>query len=611
MPKTLGAILAIAFFFVLPADGQVKKKESKSTSNSSAVLNPAQKPALDGLDQFIEQVMKDWKVPGLGISVVQDGKVILTKGYGYRDVDKKLPVTPTTLFCIASMTKSFVVTELGTLVDEGKLDWDKPVYDYLQDFRMYDPVVTERLTTRDLVTHRSGLPRHDLTWYSNADITRKELIKRLRYLAPNKDLRERFQYNNLMFMTAGYLGGVLNGTDWETAVHQRVLLPLSMTNTNFSVLDSQKTADFAEPYRKAKEEVKQVPFYVQGAVGPAGEINTTADDIGHYLLFQLNKGKYGDKQILSENNAIQMQSPQMVVPGAPRFPELGESSYGMGFGVTHYRGHKMVNHGGAIDGFRSEIAFLPNEKIGVVVFVNLDGTAMPNVVVYNVLDRLLGLEPVPWNRRFLDIEEKEKQSEEEGKKQGFTAPKSGTHPSHDLKDYVGEYENPGYGRVTIEAQGDGFQMKINRLSAPLKHFHYDVFAVPEDPLDPLEKEKVMFHSDVKGDITSLSMAAEPNVSDIVFTRVAEARMREKSFLEPFTGQYELPGNVLNVALRGEHALVASTPGQPPRELIPQHGMFFDLQGLSGVSIEFKPDASGKVTEAVFYQGGDALVIKKK
>ena len=603
-PKYFLLVLAI-LTAVSPAVAQRKK------ALPAAKVAEPQKGNLDGLDDFITGAMKDWKAPGLAIAVVQDGKVVLLKGYGYRDVSKQLPITPNTLFCIASMTKSFVVTELGTLVDEGKLDWDKPVYDYLPDFRMYDPVVTQRLTARDLVTHRSGLPRHDLTWYSNADITRKEMVERLRYLPPSKDLRQTFQYNNLMFMTAGYLGGVLHGTTWEEAVRQRVLLPLGMTNTNFSVLDSEKSADFAQPYRKVKEEVKQIPFYVQGAVGPAGEINTTAEDISHYLLFQLNKGKYGEKQILSESNAVQMQSPQMVIQGTPQFAELGENSYGMGFGITYYRGHKMVTHGGAIDGFRSELAFLPNEKIGVVVFVNLDGTSLPNVVVYNVLDRLLGLEPVAWNQRFLDIEKKRKQSEEEAKQRGFTAPKSGTHPSHDLKEYLGEYENPGYGRVTIEAQGDGFQMKLNRLSAPLKHFHYDVFAIPEDPLNPLEQEKVMFQTDVKGDIRSLSMTLEPNVPDIVFTRVAEARMREKAFLEAFVGQYELPGNVLNIALQGEHSLVAHTPGQPVRGLTPRSGTLFDVQGLSGVSIEFKMDASGKVTEAVFYQGGSALVIKKK
>jgi len=608
MKKILTLLLTTLFLLQLPAFSQDKKKASASTAKTASATP---KPVLEGLDEYIAQVMKDWKVPGLAIAVVQDGKVILTKGYGYRDVDKKLPVTPNTLFGIASMTKSFVVTELGTLVDEGKLDWDKPVYDYLQDFRMYDPVVTERLTTRDMVTHRSGLPRHDVTWYSNADITRKEMIERMRYLAPSKDLRERFQYNNLMYMTAGYLGGVLNGTDWETAVRQRVLTPLAMNNTNFSVMDSQKTADFALPYRKVKDDVKQIPFYVQGAVGPAGEINTTAEDISHYLLFQLNKGKYGEKQVLSESNAVQMQSPQMVVAGTPQFPELGESSYGMGFGITQYRGHKMVTHGGAIDGFRSEIAFLPNENAGVVVFVNLDGTSMPNVVTYNVLDRLLGLDQVAWNQRLLEIEKKLEQSEEEAKKRGFTAPIPGTHPSHELTAYVGEYENSGYGRVSVESKGEAFTIKLNRLSAPLKHFHYDVFEVPEDGMNALEQTKVLFHTNVKGEVSSLSITLEPNVPDIVFERVAEARMREKSFLLGFTGQYELPGSVLTVAFRGEHTLIASTPGQPPRELIPRQGTLFEVQGISGASIEFKTDASGKVTEAVFSQGGTVSVIKKK
>src|SRR5271165_2362378 len=170
---------------------------------ATATLAAAQKPTLaaapnlDGFDDFAKLALQDWKCDGFAIAVIQDGKVILSKGYGLRDVKKNLPVTEKTLFAIGSATKSFTVTAMGTLVDQGKLDWDKPVRDYLPDFRLWDQFATERMTPRDLVTHRSGLPRHDLMWY-NSPFSREELFARLRYLEPNKDFRTTFQYQNLM-----------------------------------------------------------------------------------------------------------------------------------------------------------------------------------------------------------------------------------------------------------------------------------------------------------------------------------------------------------------------------------------------------------------------------
>jgi len=171
---------------------------------------------LGDLDAFVDQIMKDWKVPGLAVAVIQDGKVIFTKGYGYRDVDKKLRVTPQTLFAIGSITKSFTVTAMGMLVDDGKLDWDAPVRNYLPGFKLYDPVASERMTPRDLITHRSGLPRHDLVWYSS-NFTRADMVRRLQYLEPSKDFRSAYQYNNLMFMTAGYLVGQVAGATWGSS----------------------------------------------------------------------------------------------------------------------------------------------------------------------------------------------------------------------------------------------------------------------------------------------------------------------------------------------------------------------------------------------------------
>ncbi len=572
----------------------------------------AQEAALESLDATVVQVMQEWKVPGLALGIVRGGKVVLVKGYGWRDLPKRLPVTPKTLFAVGSITKSFTVTALGMLVDEGKLDWDKPVREYLPAFRLEDPVASERITPRDLVTHRSGLPRHDMLWYSS-DFPREDVVRRLRYLEPNKDLRTTYQYNNLMFMTAGYLAGALSGKTWEEVVRERILAPLDMRDTNLSVLDSQKAEDFARPYKYAKGEVIEIPFYVQGAVGPAGEVNSCVDDLVRYLLFHLSLGMSGDRQLLSERNAREMQSPQMVIQGAPRYPELGESSYGMAWAINTYRGHKMVSHGGAIDGFTAHFSFMPRESLGVVVLTNLnaDRNAVPTIVTYNVFDRLLGLDQIPWNRRLLSDVEKAEQSEEAAKKKGYTPRKPGTHPSHSPGEYAGEYQNAGYGTVTIAGDGDHLKMSFNRLTSPLEHFHYDVFRVPENPRDPLENRKVMFTMDLNGDLDGLVFPLDPNVKPVLFTRMAEKVMREKSFLEPLTGQYQIGAQTVTVSLQGGDTLILSISGQPARELVPRHGMVFDLKGLSGFSVEFKKDAAGKVIEAVFYQPNGTFVAERK
>jgi CubicO group peptidase (beta-lactamase class C family) len=210
-----------------------------SAPPATSVSTQGTNPSLDGLDEFINQTMKDWKVPGMALAVIQGGKVTLLKGYGYRDLEKELAVTPSTLFAIGSITKFFTVTTLGMEMDEGKVDWDKPVRDYLPTFKMYTPDLAEQMTVRDLITHRSGLPRHDLVWYTS-DFSREDLLRRLQYLEPSKPLRTTFQYNNLMFMTARYIAGQLNGTIWEDAITQRVFKPLGMTGTNFSELETQK-----------------------------------------------------------------------------------------------------------------------------------------------------------------------------------------------------------------------------------------------------------------------------------------------------------------------------------------------------------------------------------
>ena len=285
----------------------------------------------------------------------------------------------------------------------------------------------------------------------------------------------------------------------------------------------------------------------------------------------------------------------------------------MGFFLSTYRGHKQVEHGGNIDGFSANFAFLPADQIGVVVLTNLDGTPVPAIVTRNVFDRLLGLDQVPWNQRMLAAEKGGKNAEQEAKNKGYTTRRAGTHPSHDLKEYAGDYSNPGYGTVTIEPSGESFKLTLNKITRPLEHYHYNQFQVPADPLDPFQKSKVVFFTGMDGDIASLSMPLQPDVKDIVFTRLPDRQLTQRSFIEGFTGEYEIAGapQPLKVSLRGENSLILSFPGQPDYKLNAKRGTTFQVGDLAGVTMEFKRDAQGKVSEAVLNQLGTVLVLKRK
>lgn len=582
----------------------------KKVAAPPAQVDPASK--LQGLDDLAAQAMQEWKVPGLALGIVKDGKVIYAKGYGFRDVEHKLPVNTDTLFPIGSISKSFTSLAFAMLNDEGKVDWDKPVRTYLPEFQLYDPVASERATPRDLFAHRTGLPRHDIVWYSS-DFSRADMVSRLRYLKPSKDFRSAYQYNNLTVMTMGYLEGKITGLGWEGTIREKIFTPLGMTHSDLSVEDIEKTDNHALPYELKKEVVTQVPFHNIDAIGPAGSINSNIADMSHYLTFQLGDGKYEGKQLVSESNLRLMHSAQTAMPALPptfSFPELGNFSYGLTWVVTAYRGHNLVWHNGGIDGFYALLSLLPNDHMGVVILTNMPGQPAPEILAYNVYDRLLGLDQVPWLTRFKDLEAKQKKQEEESKKNKVSDKKAGTHPSHDLKDYVGNFENPGYGVIKIAPKGDAFELTLNKLGPyPLVHYHYDVFQIPEDADTPAAGELFQFHLDKKGDIRSISAALEPALQeDIVFTRAAEKISSD--VLRTLTGEYLLNGMTVTVALGGD-SLRLTVPGQPQYELVPTQGLTFDIKGMAGFSVEFKKDDTGKVTAAVFHQPNGVFTATRK
>lgn len=490
---------------------------------SSAQAQRTPSRALDqSFDARIDSVLKAWKVPGIGLAIVKGDQVLMIKGYGYKDLEQKVPVTKDTKFAIGSVSKSFTVTAMASQASDGKLDWDAPVRRYLPDFMMFDPMATERMTPRDLVIHRSGLPRHDVMW-GGGTFTRDELYQRLRYLEPTRDFRAVWQYQNLMYMAAGYLSGKLDQTSWEDVVRARVFRPLGMATADFSVADLQRSADYALPYaRLPNDSVVKIPYRNLDAIGPAGSINASPAEMIRYVTMHLNRGKLEGREILKPNAAREMQIPQMVMPvgqeAGPGGVDLGESSYGMGFMIQTYRGRKMVHHGGNIDGFSAEVNFLPNDSIGVVVLTNLNGTATRDFIPFMVYDRLLGLPPIDWSGRYKAQADRQRARQDSIRTRDAASRVANTQPSHPLTDYAGTYNHPGYGDVKITVESGKLAFSYSSFALGMEHWHYDVFETQARSTANPIRWRVQFHADATGIITGLTIPIESALKPMMFTK---------------------------------------------------------------------------------------------
>lgn len=560
--------------------------------------------ALEGYEEIVNQALSDFNVPGAAIAVVAGGKVVYSKGFGFRDFEAQKPMTPNTLFAIGSTTKAMTATVLGMLVDDGKLDWDKPLRNYLPTFRLSDPMISERITPRDLVTHRSGLPRHDLLWYNNNESTRAELVERLAHLELSSDLRERFQYNNLMFMTAGFLAGQLTGKTWEQVMRERLFEPLGMLRTNFSVAQSQKDDDFAYPYRRNDEqEIERIPFRPIDLIGPAGSVNSSVNEMSRWLLFNLRSGRVGDQQLINPAALADIQSPHMTTGQTPDRPEISQSTYGMGWSINTYRGHRRIGHGGGIDGFITSVMFFPDDDLGLVSFNN-GQSGISSLINQHAADRILGLESINWLGEEKEKREKRLEVEEEGKKRKEATKVPGTQPSHPLSAYTGDYQHPGYGTLKITLVHDALELTYSGIVSPLEHWHYDVWNGAETDGDPtFENDKFLFRSDVDGNIAAAESTFEPRAAPIIFKKRPDVRLFDPEYLRRFVGMYVTVDETKLIVDLSGGVLTVTIPGQPTYTLEPEISGRFVLREARTVSLEFVLEDDEEVTKVLLHQPG--------
>jgi len=568
--------------------------------------------ALDGIDPVIDAALEDWKTPGVAIAVVTGDQTVLSLGYGLADVEHELLVTSQTRFAIGSATKAFTAFVLGTLVDEGKLDWDEPVASYLPGFRLYDEYATAHLTPRDMLTHRSGLPRHDLAWYNNERITREEIVHRLRYLPPNKELREQWQYNNFMYATAGHLGEVLTGKSWEDNVRERIMEPIGMLHSTFSVADAEADLQMARAYiEDDDDELRKVAFRRIDLMGPAGSINSSADDMSQWLKLHLGDGGMGGKRLVSAGTLRELHTPQMIIPGMPDEPMRSPVSYALGWFTETYRGHYLVHHGGNIDGFSALVSLFPNDGLGIVVLVNKNASPLPALLTRTLTDRLLELEPKDWIGEAAAERDKAKEFVKQGQENKGQFRVEGTKPSRKPADFAGEYEQPGYGVLEIREDDKQLVMVHNDMTMPLEHWHYDVFNVAEKDDEVIPEDlRVSFLTDDRGRVSRVSVPFEPMTDPIVFQRLPDRKLSEPEYLARLAGEYELPNTTIAVVAKGT-VLFVEVEGQPSFELVPSGTDEFDLKGVTGFSVRFTVPESGGAEEVVFIQPNGVFPARRK
>ncbi len=474
----------------------------------------------EGLDSnavntLVERTLKHWHVPGVAVAIVHGEKVIYLRGHGFRSVEDDSKVTENTLFPIASCTKSFTTAAMALLVDEGKMSWDDPPQKFVPYFHLSDPLVDREITLRDLVTHRTGLRDHPMMWY-RSPWTQEERIRRFAHLPLDKPFRTTFQYQSTMFTVAGLAVAKASGMSWDEFVQKRLLDPLGMKATYFTTTAIAKIDDKASPHRLSRLSAagmgedrggpQLMEPYPMEVSEPAGSVQSSASDLAKWLIFQLNNKCVEGKPLISARNMEAMHTPQIIVPldavDRIQFPETNQMSYGMGWVIQDHFGHRLLQHAGAIDGFRCHFTLVPKSRLGIVLLCNLHRTRMNIALSNSLLELLLGLPHRDWNKIVAEADQKDKPESEPKRRH------SDTRPSRELAGYIGAYEHPAYGTVRVTLEGSRLIWQWQRWRAALEHVHYDTFKLP---IDQMGEPFVVFTLDAKGAVARMKVLGELGV----------------------------------------------------------------------------------------------------
>jgi CubicO group peptidase (beta-lactamase class C family) len=432
---------------------------------------------LADLDAFVAKALADYRVPGASVGVVQDGKVVMVKGYGVRDVTKPAKVDENTIFQLASVTKALTGAAVGTVVDKGKLDWDTPIVNYLPEFMAYDPYMTRYLTERDLLAHRTGWPAFRGDAVDSFGYDRAEIVRRLRYFKPRYSLREVAQYSNPGIFLAGEVAARAAGESWNDLVEKRVYVPLGMTRSG-TVTANLSDDNLAANHVLQGDKALLTTRTVLDTTGAASSGTSTARDMARFLAMLLNQGTFEGRPVLKPETVAQMFKRSMVTDiEFSELPPISETTgfyYGLGVDSYDYAGHQIVEKAGALSGVRTIFALIPDRSAGIVILANLNLTAFPEAVRAFFIDQTLGIPT--------DSHQKEIFERNEALKALFKPPERPAHPlkfAGTLESLVGVYDNDYHGRCAIEFKGPDLQLVCGpaKYTGAISHWSGGEFVV--------------------------------------------------------------------------------------------------------------------------------------
>jgi CubicO group peptidase (beta-lactamase class C family) len=452
------------------------------------------------VDALMLRTLKDWKIPGAAIAIVKDDRIVYVQGYGTKDVAGTDKVTADTLFQIASTSKAFTSTALAILADEGKLSFDDRVREHLDYFRLADDCADANVTLRDIVSHRTGVSRHDELW-DNSPYSREDVVRRIGAIAPSKPFRTTYQYQNIMFIAAGEVVTKVSGMSWDDFVRTRLFQPLGMIRTVTSDADWNASANRATGHSydwRTGVVTPQKPIDTT-TIGAGGAIKSSARDMANWIRFQLADGKFEGKQLLDPAPLAETKTPETVIRmselSRERNPETNVMSYAMGWNVQDYRGELLVAHSGSLNGFRTHVDLLPKQKAGFVLLINV-GRGVALIGLRNAIaDMLLGKPAKDWSPIYLASERKEDEKSAKDREEQMAKRAPDTRPALPLDAYTGEWKNAAYGTATVSLINGKLVLQWNRMTLPLEHFHYDVFTAYSEPDSVDEQVAFRFRDD--------------------------------------------------------------------------------------------------------------------
>lgn len=534
------------------------------------------------LREIIEAERLRFGVPGCAVAVVADTELLLCDGFGERDTERAGPVTRQTLFPIASATKTFTAALCALLAADGVLDLDRPARDYLPELALADAGVAAQVSVADMLCHRVGLPRHDLLWYTApAGASRAELLSALRHLELNLPFRSAWQYNNLLYVQAGYLAGRLLGGSFEEAVQGRILDPLGMSRTNLSSAATLADDDHARPYAcpGPGEPLREVPMARLDLLAPAGGINSCAEDLARWVLALLG----GSADVLPDSALEQLRRPRIALPEHTLLAVDQPVGYGLGTIIEDYRGHRVLHHGGDIDGFTSQVSLLPEAGCAVVFLANRAGTAMRDALPPIVYDLVLSLDRRPHAEQWLA---KERALREGGARQAAKATKRDLPMVRPAADYAGRYQHPAYGELTVTVDGGKPRLSCRGLSGVIDHRHLEVFDLAVDLGGSVEHLPVQFFHDLDGEVSAVAVVLEELADPIRFDRVPDTGRLTDELLDRLSGTYRFGPLTAIVYRHGPQGLSAMIIQGEPKELRYVRDLVFRLYNSR---VEFTED----------------------